>query len=126
MKTNHLTLVSIMSAFLAVAPMSRLAMAAPLMPLKQYWSEARKEHIALATAETEKSARAAGYVGYRVEGCVFTIPASGMVPLKLYWSEARKEHITLATKESEAAALEAGYVGYRVEGYVLPPSSCSR
>jgi len=53
MKSTHLTLVAIVSAFLAGAPVSRPAMAADLVQLKLYWSPPRLDNVTVATAAGE-------------------------------------------------------------------------
>lgn len=97
-----------------------------LEPLLLYWSVARQDNLSTATSVGEYSAKDAGYVFARVEGCVFPTQQPGTVPLKLYWHPQREDNFTTATPLGEQTAADVGYVFARVEGYVFPASQCEK
>ncbi|MEC4896314.1 MAG: hypothetical protein SAL07_18485 [Oscillatoria sp. PMC 1051.18] len=92
----------------------------PLEPLLLYWSVAREDNLSTATSVGEYSAKDAGYLFARVEGCVFPTQQPGTVPLKLYWHPGREDNFTTATPLGEQTAADVGYLFARVEGYVFP------
>lgn len=91
------------------------------VPLKVYYSQARGDHITLATAETEAAARAAGYTFLGEIGHVWPVePRHYARALKQYWSPQREDNILVGSVEGERAAIAAGYVFVRVEGWAGP------
>ncbi len=91
-----------------------------MVPLKLYYSDARRDNFTTATSEGERDARGAGYRYARVECYLLRSQQTDTVPLKLYYSDSRGDNFTTATKEGARDAVASGYRYVRDEGYLYP------
>jgi hypothetical protein len=87
------------------------------IPLRLYWSEARKDYATMAGAKAEQDAIDAGYTEQLVLGYIFTTQRPGTIPLKLYWSESNADNMTVPEGKDQGA-INAGYHMARIIGYV--------
>ncbi len=88
------------------------------VPLKQYWSAKRHDHMLLGKPLPRKLKKA-GYHPVSVEGYAYTSRLLNTVPLQRF-KYGSGDNFTTATAQGENDALMAGFVFQRVEGYVFP------
>jgi hypothetical protein len=87
------------------------------VPLKQYWSAKRHDHMLLGKP-LPKKLKNASYHLLRIEGYADTSQQSNTVPLQRF-KQGAGDNFTTATAQGENDALIAGFIFQRVEGYVF-------
>ena len=92
-------------------------------PLQTFWSAAREDNTAVATADGAASALAAQYVAAAPDGAVMDAASAappGAVPLQTYFSAAFNDSMQVAGAQGRAYAAANNYTWVRQEGWVLP------
>ncbi len=88
-----------------------------LVPLKQFWSEARADNFLTATALGERGATEAGYYNVRIEGYASPTSGKGLKPLTLLWNE-KNDNFSTAMPNRVQHATKNGYTNIRTECYI--------